>query len=55
MKSLRWLLLRVLAVSMRTGIISGEGRISVAPEDPGARPKGYRMVFFAQVPKYNSP
>ena len=31
MKSRRWLPLRALAVSMRTGIISGSGRISVAP------------------------
>src|SRR5262245_34836290 len=50
MKSRHWLPLRVLAVSMRTGIISAEGRISVATEAPRAKPSGYSTVFFVQVP-----
>src|SRR4051812_15161905 len=50
MKARRWLPLRALAVSMRTGIISGEGRISVTPEAPGAKPTGYRTLSFFQAP-----
>jgi hypothetical protein len=42
--------LRVLAASMRTGIISGAGRIAVAPEAPGAEPTGYWTFSFVQIP-----
>src|SRR4051812_20162228 len=51
MKARRWLPLRALAVSMRTGIISGAGRISVTPEALRAKPTGYRTLFFFQAPK----
>jgi hypothetical protein len=50
MKARRWLALRVLAVSMRTGIISGAGRISDAPGAPGGETTGYRIVSFFQAP-----
>src|SRR5271157_193180 len=50
MKSRRLGPLRALAASMRRGIVSGEGRISVAPEAPGAKPTGYRTVFSVQTP-----
>src|SRR4051795_8568911 len=51
MKSRRLGPLRALAASMSRGIVSGEGRISVAPEAPGAKPTGYRTVFSVQVPE----
>jgi hypothetical protein len=35
---------------MRMGIISGEGRISVAPESPGAETSRYRAVLSFQAP-----
>ena len=35
---------------MRTGIISGSGRISVAPGPPGAKATGYGRVFSFQAP-----
>src|SRR3954471_14790951 len=50
MKSRLWPPLSVRAVSMRTGIISGSGRISIAPEPPGAKPRAYRTVFSIQAP-----
>src|SRR3979409_2196127 len=49
-KSRFWRPLRALAVSMRTGIISGLGRISVAPGPPGREPSGYGMPICFQAP-----
>lgn len=51
MKARRWLDLRALAVSMRTGIISGAGRMSDAPGTPAGEATGYRIVSFFQAPK----
>jgi hypothetical protein len=51
MKSRRWLALRALAASIRRGIISGEGRISLSPEALGAETSRYRAVFSFPVPK----
>src|SRR4051794_6610834 len=51
MKSRRWLDLSALAASIRMGIISGEGRISVFLEAPGVEASSYRAVFSFQAPK----
>jgi hypothetical protein len=42
--------LSALAASMRMGIISGEGRISVSPETRGGETSRYRAVFSFQAP-----
>src|SRR4051794_7595159 len=51
MKARRWLALRVLAVSMSTGIISAAGRMSEAPGTAGRETAGYRIVSFFQAPE----
>jgi len=43
--------LRASAASMRTGIISGSGRISVSPGPPGSKITGYGRVSSFQAPK----
>ncbi len=50
MKSRRWLPLSVSAVSMRTGIISGAGRIAVAPGAPGEEAIGYEDGYLLANP-----
>src|SRR3954454_25215343 len=50
MKSRRWLDLSALAASIRMGIISEEGRISVFLEAPGVQASSYRAVFSFQAP-----